>query len=157
MTEAYWEGVIWTYFQTITNDGTNSGNHNWVIEGAAGEEFEVLYGHLFNGDASARTVSAQIRDISNNILSYLLPNGASVAAGAARAFPTSMSSADDDAVGHGRLIVAGTMDLNFTINSVAVSQDTRLGLVLRLRAGLPTVTVTSPTGATESTPVQGTV
>ena len=43
--------ATWVYHADVTNDGTNSGNHLYVVQPGAGNEMELLYGSLANDDA----------------------------------------------------------------------------------------------------------
>lgn len=143
-TEGYWEGALWVYHADIVNNGANSGNQVYSIVPGVGNELEVLYGTVFNGDAAGRSTTVIIDDGTNN-LSLMVSE--TLGSAASRDFPSSNTSRG--AAGQ-RYILAGTMRLITTVASVAVSQDSRLGLCCRIRGDLPTVTLTSPTGATET-------
>ena len=149
MSEDYWEGATWVYHASITNNGSNSGNHDYVIVPGAGNEFQILTGTIFNGDTSSRSVEGRIRDDGQRTLGYVIERDATVAAADQRAFPSTQSLGDGGPAQTSRFIVSGTMEVFLQVRLIAVNQDSQIGLVARIRGGLPTVTLTSPTGATE--------
>lgn len=153
MSENYWEGGLWVYHADIVNDGSNSGNHTYSIAQAAGDEMEVLYGIFLNGDTSNRTLQALIDDGANTLAALLGDiGGFTLNAGASQGFPVAdpRASAGGGSSGGIRYIVAGAMRLRFVLGSVAVSQDSALGIVCRIRGAIPTVTLTSPADAVET-------
>ncbi len=137
--DAFWAGSLWVYQADITNGAGGAGDNSYTVTVGVGNELELLYGELFNGDTSARTVTVEIDDGTNRIAQLL-----NVAADAAKrhGFPIN----DDISTGGGvvagggrRFILAGAMRLIVTIAAVALSQDSALGLVCRIRGGAPTV------------------
>jgi hypothetical protein len=147
----YWEGATWVYRANIVNDGVNAGNHVYLVSPGAGNEMEILYGSLLNGDATNRSALARIEDDEGNILAEILL-AFTLNAGIRASFPAVDEAA---ATGMGlaagsRLILSGAMQARFQISSVAVSEDTAFAIVCRIRGARPTVTLTSPTGATET-------
>lgn len=145
MSEDYWDGANWVFEADITNDGSNSGNHVYTITVGAGNELEILYGNILNGDTSARTASAVIDDGSTTTA---FMESLSLGAGAQAGFPHA-NAAGTIETGPTRFIVAGTMRIVVTVASVATSQDTALAIACRIRGGIPTVVLTSPTDAVE--------
>lgn len=147
----YWEGATWVYHATVTNDGTNSGTHEYDVIPGAGNELEILYGLVFNGDTSARTIVARIQDADGgNFLAFIVPSG-SIAAAGRISFPVNDPHAANSAANAGaRFLLSGTMSLNAQVQSIAVNQDSEFGIACRIRGGLPSVVFTSPTGATET-------
>lgn len=144
-------GRTWVYEADITNDGINSGNHQYLVVPGAGNELEILYGHLGNLDSAGRTSNVIVRDDDAKQLGYLIPNNAVIANAVFVPFPT-IDEINVSASGAGqsnRWMLSGTMDLLVLVASVAVSQDTRFAIVGRIRGGIPTVTLTSPTDAVE--------
>lgn len=147
--DEYWGGRTWTYAADVTNDVTNSGTHEYDTVPGAGNEMEVLYGLLKNDDTSARTGFARIRDTTEAFELGRVTPSFSITAGQHLPFPV-VDEAGSAGASRGRWIITGTMQLNVELLSVAVSQDSAFHLVARIRGGLPTVTITSPTGATET-------
>lgn len=149
--QGYWDGALWVYHADITNNGSNSGNHTYAVVPGAGNEMEVLYGLILNGDASNRTAGVLIKDgAGGNIISRIL-SSFTLNAGISHAYPVADErSATGAGINAGaRIIIGGTIELSATFASIAVSQDTAFAIVCRIRGGLPTVTLTSPTDAVE--------
>lgn len=149
MSEDYWEGATWVYYANITNDGSNSGSHIYVVVPGAGNEMEVLYGEVDNDDTSTRSVFGTIEDDSGNLLYRIIPDAMAATAGTAISFPVTDEVGADAGGASRRLFVSGTMALRFTVGAVAVSQDTAFAIVCRIRGSVPTVTLISPTNAVE--------
>lgn len=154
MSEDWWDGALWVYIATITNNGANSGAHVYNMVPGAGNEVELLYGHILNGDTSARVCKVNMTDDEANALAALLDDlaGISLTGGVTNSFPMGgdVPAAAGSGAGPTRFMVAGTMALNIQAAAVGTSQDTRVAIVCRIRGGVPTVTLTSPTGATEA-------
>jgi hypothetical protein len=147
----YWEGATFIYYIRIVNDGSNSGNHEIEISPGVGNELEILYGSIFNGDTAARTILCIIQGQDSSEYSYLLPRNFSLGAGLKVPFPVTDEVEGGGALsGARRLIVSGDMKLYVRIASVGLSQDSEFGVIMRTRGDAPAVTVTSPTGATET-------
>lgn len=149
MNKDYWDGAVWVYRATITNDGSNSGTHEYDIVPGAGNELEVLYAQLFNGDATGRNGGMNIKDADGGKSIGEIRN-ASISATDTLALPNRSSGSNADGGVGQRIIVAGTMSLVLSVASLAVLKESRLGIACRIRGGLPTVTLTSPTDATEA-------
>lgn len=149
--EDYWAGALWVYHADITNDGSNSGNHQYVVTPGAGNEMRVLYGTLANDDTSTRASEVWIRDAGGRLIARLRGRGNAVA-GDDRSFPLSnvSGSLDESSIGGSEIVVAGAMDIIAVVESVATSQDTAFAIVCRIRGGIPTVVLTSPTDAVET-------
>lgn len=146
MIEKYWDGATWVYQADITNDGSNSGNHDYSLTQGEGDEMEVLYGNVLNGDVASRTVTLEVRDPSGEVLYRM--ELVSVGAGVYTNFPHG-DAAPATAAQAKRLILSGPMILFARVASVATSQDSAFGIVARIRGGVPTVTLASPTDAVE--------
>lgn len=148
MNEDYWEGGTWIFSAKITNDGSNSGTHEYDCTLAAGDEMEVLYGSIHNLDSSTRTALGLVEDTDDNEIGIFLTSNA-ISAGFSNSFPQVHAPGDSRSFAAKRFILSGTMNLHMQLASVAVSQDSRFAVVCRLRGDPPTVTLTSPTNATE--------
>lgn len=149
MSEHFWEGAVWVYHADIVNDGSNSGNHIYSIVPGGGNEMEILYGQLVNGDTSARVATIMIDDGANQITRFL---ALTLGAGGVHGFPISnvVTAAGAGSGPYVRLIVAGSMRLRANVDAIAVSENTGLAIACRIRGGIPTVTLTSPTDAVET-------
>ncbi len=147
MTENYWEGATWVYHADIVNDGSNSGNHVYTVVPGVGNELEVLFGSVLNGDTASRTVqfSWNTAISGGEVLEFY---GLSLGAGLRMALFPSDGQADQPIMG--RHILSGGMSLSISVSAVAVNQDSALGFVGRLRGSIPMVTLTSPTDAVET-------
>lgn len=135
----YWAGRLWVYQADITNGAGGAGNHSYTVIPGAGCEMEVLYGELFNGDVSNRTGSIVMEDNSTNRLVSILAT--TINAAARQSFPTAIvqASAGSGAAAGPRFILAGAMRLVATVAAVTLSENTALGLVCRVRGGVPSV------------------
>ncbi len=60
MSEEYWGGANWIYQATITNGVGGAGNHTYAITTGIGDEMEILFGSVFNGDTVARVVKMHV-------------------------------------------------------------------------------------------------
>ncbi len=143
MSEDYWDGALWVYHADITNDAMDAATQSYTIVPGVGNEMELLYGTVLNGDTSARNALVEISDGANRILRI-----ASFSLGAATNMPLPFKGADNaDEVGSWtRFILAGTMQLEVSVAAVAVSQDSALGLCARIRGSLPLVTEAASAG-----------
>ena len=150
MSEDYWEGRTWVYHADILNDETNSGTHSYEVSPGRGNELEVLYGRLLNLDSTARTVNANVDDDAGNQIGHMIPTNFSLTQAQRIGFPVIDEANSNAAVNSNRWFLSGAMTLQVEIASIAVSQDTVFSISCRIRGGLPTVTLTSPTGATET-------
>ncbi len=144
MSEDYWDGGTWVYQADITNDAMDAANQIYTITPGVGNEMEVLYGSLFNGDTSARNGNVRINDPSANLILHLANE--SVTAGAFIPVLSVGPSNTIDTHNYGRVILSGAMRLVVTITAVAVSEDSALGLVCRIRGSLPLVIESASAG-----------
>ncbi len=141
MSEDYWDGGTWVYQADITNDAMDIANQEYSIQPGAGNEMEILYGFIQNEDTSTRTIFIRIDDGAGN---FLLNYTISTAAGLrAHIFPT---VDNENRPNMSRYVVSGTMRFIVSVLSVAVSQDSRFGIVCRIRGGAPTVTESASAG-----------
>ncbi len=146
MSDYFWDGATWEYQATVTNNGTNSGSHVYVVSPGTGNEIVILYGELFNGDSAGRTATIETRtDGAARLLT--LHNGTLGAGGIFSLLPSNASTAVSR-LSQG-LLLSGGMDLRVTLASLAINEDSRLGVVARIFGGTPGVTITSPTDAVE--------
>ena len=99
--------------------------------------------------AKALNITIEIRNNDNNIIRSILP-ATSVAGGAVREFPTKELSSDDGIASAEFIVVAGVEDFHVLLASVNVNDDSLVSLYGLVSGGPPTVTLTSPTGATET-------
>jgi len=146
-------GPLWAYVATITNGAGGAGSHFYDVTPTAGGEIELLGGHIVNGDTVAVTFNVRITDgtdadgvapAETDILFELVPRAASLAAGTMRCFPTANVSADGGPAGAfgSPIRIRGTMKLKVNTGSVALSQDTQLSLLGRLKSSnYPAVTL----------------
>lgn len=143
MTDGYWDGALWVYQADITNGAGGGGDLTWTVVPGVGNEMEILYGDIFNGDTAGRVVRINIDDGTNHLASLLDDlTGFSLNAGVHHAFPIGdVVAATGGNVSDGaRILIAGTMRLVATVESVAASQDGAFALVARIRGGVPVVT-----------------
>lgn len=140
--------AIWAYHADIVNDGTNSGNHVYAIVAGPGNELEVIGVALLNGDATDRQGTLEFEDEEPDRLGRAFSRTHS--AGTIVGFPYAEDDFGSGLAAGPPYSIAGVMALRWTLASVAVSQDSALGIWGRIREGLPTVTLTSPTDAVET-------
>lgn len=132
-------GATWVYHAQITNGAGGSGTCSVSIVPGGGNELEIMYGLVTNGDTTTRTGRVLLRDdggrIISEILRFAIPGGQTVN------FPvTDEISGNGASSGFVRLIVTGTMDVFMSVDAVAASQDATFAIACRIRGGLPTVT-----------------
>ncbi len=139
MSKEFWSGATWVYQADITNGAGGAGNHVYTIVPGAGNELQILYGRVLNGDTSSRTATAVIDDGTNELTRFMT---LALTAGSAQSFPNAeIGSTGGGSVADGpRFILSGTMRLVVTIAAVAASENTAFGLVCRIVGGVPTVT-----------------
>ncbi len=133
MSEEYWDGATWHYHCNIANGVGSGGTIQWDVEVPVGDEMELLYGMLTNGDTSTRTGRVYIVEATDNIMVYF-QNG-SLTAGLTRPFPAIVT---DLAVG-ARYILSGGMKLIAHVVAVASTENATLAVACRIRGGVPTV------------------
>lgn len=141
MSEDYWDGALWVYHSTITGQaGQGAGDITWLIVPGGGSEMEILYGEVINGDTAARVANVDIEtDQAGERLARLV--NTSVSAAEWIDFPVTDENASSSVAQAGpRYIVAGTMRILVTVTTVAQAEDATLGIVCRIRGGVPTVT-----------------
>jgi len=109
-----------------------------------GNELEVLYLEVFNGDTSARVIDVSIDDGTNVLWSLFRRAGTSTAAAGSLPWPHTGASILEG--GHTRLMMSGVMRLVASVAAVAVSQDSALSLVCRIRGPVPTVVEAASAG-----------
>ena len=143
---------MWTFRVTFLNDGSTSGTHQVDIQPGDGNICVLLGGSFDNGDGSARNSNLNKNNADGNAVRHLLGGTAvSVGAGAVRNFPTSEATADENAASSPPPIVfAGTEKLVWQLLSVAVNENSIFAVEMLVSGGPPTVTLTSPNGATET-------
>lgn len=144
LTHDTWPGGA-TYVRrtTITNQaGQGASNVELIFTPAGeGEEFEILYGSILNGDTVGRQCRAEIDDGTSDesIARVFLET---VSGGAVSAFPAADAPGDGTMLAAGaRLLISGPMRLRLMVVSVADGQDATFAIVLRLRgSNAPTMT-----------------
>ncbi len=142
--------AVWQYRATITNDGINSGDHDYVISPGVPNIMVLLGGEVLNGDTSGRAISILQRNVDDSNIRAILPS-TTVAAAADRQFPTSESSADNGIASvPPDIVLVGSQNIIVRVASVAVSENTALSVHFLIWGGAtPTVTLVSPTDASE--------
>ncbi len=151
MSEDYWDGALFIYHADILNGAGGSGTTSYTVVPGAGNELEILYGHIFNGDTVGRGSKVEISSGANFLASLLDDQtGIALDPGAAQSYPHSdeVAAGGGSTVGGVRLFLAGTMDLEGAILAVGSSDDTRFAMVARLRGGMPIITeagISTPT------------
>lgn len=139
-TEEYWEGRLFVYHATVTNGAGGDGDISFLTVPGQGNELEILYGHLHNGDTVGRTGTIDVEtDTGGQLVARLMPSVA-FAAAARRFFPSSELSGDNLAATAKRWIISGTQRMNATIAAVGASDDVTFAFAARLRGGMPTIT-----------------
>ncbi len=144
MSEGYWDGALWVYHADITNDAMDAATQSYEIVPGAGNELEVLYGSLFNGDTTDRQATLRFEDDADNVLARAWSR--TLTAASAGQFPYAEDDFTTGVAAGGRYILSGTMVLHAEVAAVAVLQDSALGLVCRIRGGVPTVTEAASAG-----------
>ncbi len=107
----------------------------------------IMDGELFNGDTSGRSATIEKRTDGADRMTTI--HNATLGAGAVFSLLPTVASAAVPFFSQG-IFLAGGMDLRLTLAAVAVSEDSRLGITARIDGGIPSVTLTSPTDATET-------
>ncbi len=142
--------AIWHYRATILNDGSNSGNHDYLFTPGAGNICILFGGMLLNSDTAGRNGQVILRNTDGDPIRNVMADS-SIGAGNDRQFPTSQLSQNElSASIPPEVVVAGTESLFVRLTSVAVSENSELSLQFLISGGTPTVVLTSPTGATET-------
>ena len=143
----YFDGAIWAYHAKRTNEaGQGASDITFTVTPGAGNELEVGYGSLFNGDTVSRAgrVEIDLGSATTNQIADLIGTGGAaqnITSGRFASFPTSDGFA---AGGVGltpgfRFPLAGTMRLAALLQSVADGQDADFSLVARITGSLPDV------------------
>ena len=134
MTEEDW--ATWIYQADITS-GTGDGDATFTVTAGVGNEAEILYAQLFNGDTVTRVVQLIIDDGTNEFDRLLDTN---CTAGARQSWPVINEQADGGTTaGPGRYLIAGPMRLVATIVGLGSTDDVAFSLTCRINAGVPTV------------------
>lgn len=142
--------AVWDYRATIVNDGTNTGNHDYVFVPGAGNICILIGGSVLNGDTNSRTAQVALRNADSATIRGILP-GTAVAAGNTRQFPTSQGSGDGGPASVPPEVVAtGTEEFLVQVQALAINENTVVALQFLVFGGPPTVTLTSPTDAVET-------
>ena len=140
------DGAEWVLQGTIVTDGTNAGNAIVRIDVGKGNVVEVLHGKMKHTDGSSRAVTVIKRDPSDNEVARFMSNSF---ANGEQNFPqegtTGVETAPNDR------IVSGDEDIEMKVASMSISSIFTFSISLWIWGGVPTVTLTSPTGATETT------
>lgn len=148
--EQYWDGATWLYSALVTNDGDNSGTHTYAVVPGTGNELEIIGGFLENRDSAGRTGNAIIDETAGGTaIARLIGENESIAAGVERHYGPTATTATTYLQGD-RIKISGSMEITFGLSAVAVSLASRFTMIARIRGAIPTVTITSPTGATEA-------
>ncbi len=138
MSEDYWDGATWVYHSQIAHEAAQgAGTISWLVVPGAGNEMEVLYGHLRNTDTVDRSGAVTIEDDAGAEIVSL--QRGTITAAVRAAFPVAPAASSDES-GGGRYIVSGTMRLLALVAAVADGQESEFGLACRIRGGVPTVT-----------------
>lgn len=150
MNEEFWAGSMWNFRATILNNGANSGDHVYSAVLADGDEMEVLYGRIENSDTASRAGLAKIFSSDGDELASF--GEKTLNAGAILYFPNAGGAPGTGgaALATSKFMVSGAMEFQARVNAVGTSKDTFFAIACRLRGDPPTVTLTSPTGATET-------
>ncbi len=141
--QQYWDGGTLVYQADSTNGAGGGGTISYEVVPGVGNELEILYGHIFNGDTVARGTSINISSGTNFLTSLLDDSpGLALGAGTDQSYPHSDDGAatGGSTVGGVRFFLAGTMDVTGQLLAVGASDDARFALVARLRGGIPTIT-----------------
>ncbi len=143
MSEGYWDGGTWVYHATITNDAMDAADQVYTVVPGRGNEMEILYGSMFNGDTTDRNSTLEIDDGANRLVRFF---SRTHTAGSIASFPYAEDDFTAGVAAGPRFILGGTMRLVATVAAVAVSQDSALGLVCRIRGSIPIVTEAASAG-----------
>ena len=137
--EGYWEGANWVYHTRIANEaGQGASDITWLIVPGEGNELELLYGDNFNGDTVGRVLFGIIEtDTAGERVSTFIA-GPTIGPAGHRGFP--FADTDNATSAGARIFVAGAQRILITVEAVADGEDAALGLVCRIRGGVPTVT-----------------
>lgn len=146
MGDGYWEGALYLFHSKVETDGSNSGNISWDISPGTGNEFEVLYGFIDNGDALAARI-ARVRILSDSDDTILQIMSESLGAQVRKEWPNKDNEFEP---GLGRLFVGGNMSLFGIVQAVGVNQVATFACALRIRGRKPSPTISGPTGSTET-------
>lgn len=141
----------YTFQGTLTNAG-NAGNHVLTITPATASRFRLISGTVTNGDASARTLTADITDGTNIIVPMMNANGAvgsiSLAAGGVQAVPSDSGNSSGlialSAHRAAGLWVAGGDRMLWTLASVADTKTTTFTGLFEVVGAQPTFALTGP-------------
>ncbi len=142
-------GQTWVYHADIVNSAGGAADNSYTVSLAVGNEMEILYGEVLNGDTAGRVVTVLIDTgtAGENLASLV---SITADAGSTQAFPHSDVSgvAGTHLSAGAPLLFSGGMRLVVTVAAVALSQDTAFGLVCRTRNAVPTVVEAGEASAT---------
>lgn len=150
------QGALWHGDFSQVNDGSNSGNHTYELSMAAGGRLEIESFMVVNLDAAARTTTINLLAATGGATIEFLYGSAGVSLNAAAAaivpsLGTAANAVGNLRAGDGRITLAPPETILATVAAVAVSQDTRCTIKARVWGGIPTMTMTGPTGSTPTT------
>ncbi len=128
----------WVYEVDIIN-GDADGEVSAIIVPGAGNEFEVLYGTIFNGDSVNRVTEALVQDDDDNRIGWIM-RAATVNAGHFIGFPIYGAGTTNRGGESNRWIISGGMKLKLSMAAVGATDDVNFAIACRIRGGSPTVT-----------------
>ena len=129
-------GSLWEYQADITNGAGGAGDHSYTVTPGVGNELWILYGEVLNGDTATRTVTMAIDTGADQLYDF---SNEALGAGVRAPFPGRGASTVPRHHNANYYMLAGAMRFIVTIAAVALSQNTALGLVARIKGGAPTV------------------
>ena len=147
---ATWTGGRTYVFQGTVLEDATAGTHvtSLTVVPGAGNEMQVLYGRLVNGNtATAQTMQAYVTD-GTNIVSLFI-NQQDTSALISRSFPmliNSTTNVSNSAVGVYPFVVSGTQTLYLSLSTTAVSVTQTFAVVLRVWGDSPTFTLADTVG-----------
>lgn len=136
---------------TVAEDAT-AGTHlcSLTVSPGAGNEMQLLYGKFVAGAGAANLCNIVIRDaVGGNTLTSLIPDGLSLASGAAVSFPgTGAIAAGQNAGAASPFIVSGLMAFVMTVSTATVSLTHTFSACFRIRDVPPTTVALADTVGT---------
>ncbi len=147
--------ATWVYHAKVINDAITSGNHEYDVTPGAGGQFEFGWGTISNRDLStARNGFVIIQDSLDGDQIGTMMGFQSIGPGIRGVFPDRFAYAASvqQQMGYGGtpLRVPSNAFLHAEIQALPINEDTEFSMVVRVRGRKPTVTITSPSGATET-------
>lgn len=140
--------ALWIYQADITNGAGGAGTHTYAFTVPAGGTVQILYGQILNGDTSNRAAVATILDPSSGSL-YEVIDSATLNAGTRTNFPTAeiFNSAGNGGAAQ-KLLLGSNMIFQVQVVDVAASENTALGLAMKIWGPVPSA---AETGASTPT------